>query len=376
MKIRVIFLLALAVLLFSINVSAQWNTPPQSRTAWDPQKTWVFMVGLVEWKDKEEFESFPQEGRQDEVLLKLLKQRGVPANQIVYLKDAQATSAKVNAEFAKTLAKAGPDDWVLVYFEGHGYKDDEGERTFLATYDATDDLEGWAVDSIPNTIEKNFKGTHAMIALDNCYSGAMAAAVKARPRRVSYAVMASSLASQTSTGNWTFTEALVSGFRGAPYMDDNSDGKVTFAEMGENAREDMLFGEEQLATVLFTGKFDPQTILADSNTPAGARVGERIEAYSIDGWYKGYIAEAKAGKYRIHYYGYQDTDDEWVTPKMIRQAKIVTYPIGQKVQVEWEKKWYPAKVLEVKGGVHYISYDDYGSEWNEWVASDRIKRSK
>jgi hypothetical protein len=334
------------------------------------------MVGLVEWKDPEEFESFPQEGRRDQVLLDLMKQRGVPVNQTVYLKDSQATTAKIKTEFGRMLAKTRAGDWIFVYFEGHGYKDESGKNTLLASYDASDEVEGWPVRSIPDAIERGFKGSHAIIALDNCYSGSMAQAVRASPRRVSYAVMASSLASQSSTGNWTFTEALVSGFRGAPYTDDDGDGKVTFFEMGENAREDMLFGEEQVATIAFTGAFDPLTVLADSAGKAAARVGERVEAYSIDGWYKGYIADTKGTKFKVHYYGYEDADDEWVTTKMIRQPKVTRYAVGQKVEVEWKKNWYPAKILQVKGGSHYVAYDGYGKDWDEWVSSKRIRRVK
>jgi hypothetical protein len=371
MRIRILFIIALV---FSALQFA--NAQPATKPAWNPQKTWVFMVGLVEWKDQEEFEPFPQEGRQDTVLLDLLKQRGVPEKQIVYLKDSQATSARIVSEFTRTLAKTRAGDWIFVYFEGHGYKDDADAETFLASYDASDDIDGWPVNSIPDAIERNFNGSHAMIALDNCYSGAMAEAVKAGRRRVSYAVMASSLSSQTSTGNWTFTEALVSGFRGAPHIDDNEDGKVTFFEMGENAREDMLFGEEQVATISFTGRFDPQTVIAEAPVKTSTRVGERVEVYSVDDWYKGYIVDAMGGKFKIHYFGYDETEDEWVTARMIRQPKITRYAVGQKVEVEWKKEWYPATVVLVKGGSHYITYTGYGKEWNEWVSSKRIRRTK
>ena len=58
--------------------------------------------------------------------------------------------------------------------------------------------------------------------------------------------------------------------------------------MGDNAQEDMLFGEEQVATIAFTGDFDPATVLTDSTGSVGARVGERVEAPSEHEWYKGY----------------------------------------------------------------------------------------
>ncbi|HEV7645887.1 MAG TPA: agenet domain-containing protein [Pyrinomonadaceae bacterium] len=366
---------SLFVLLMLLGIPCAVSAQAPGGAKWNPQRTWVFFVGLLEWQDAETFVSFPQKNRRDEILLNELRKRGVPETQIVYLKDKAGTTAKIQAEFVKILSKAKPDDTVLVYYCGHGYKDDDA-RAYMASYDVSEETLGWAVASVPDTIEKYFKGSQAIIAMDNCYSGAMATAVKSKPRRVSYAVMTSSLASQMSTGNWTFTEALISAFRGDSFTDKNKDGKVTFAELESNAEEDMLFGEEQMATFAFTGAFSPQIAIADSAPNVSPRLGERVEAYSIDGWYKGCITDIKADKFKVHYYGYEYDEDEWVTAKMIRQPKLVQYAVGQKVEVEWKKKWYPAKVLEVKGGSHYITYTGYGSEWDEWVPSNRIRKSR
>jgi hypothetical protein len=371
MKIKLFFLLTL-VLIFT----TPGYTQPGAKPAWNPKKTWVFFAGLLEWKDKASFSSFPQTNRRDAVLLDQLRKSGVPESQIVYLKDSQATTANIKAKLTELLSQAKPDDWAFVYYCGHGYKTDDEAEAYLASYDTAGKNLGWSVDSIPDTIDASFKGSHAIIALDNCYSGSIMDAVSAKKRPVSYAVFASSSASEMSTGNWTFTEALISAFRGASYMDDNGDTSVTLAELGANAREDMLFGEEQLATIAFTGGFDPETVIARSSVAAGPRVGERVESYSIDGWYKGFITDANKGKFKVHYFGYEDAEDEWVVPKMIRQAKTVQYAVGQKIQVIWQKKWYAAKVLQVEGGVHYVTYDGYGSEWNEWVPSARIRKTK
>lgn len=351
------------------SAESQTNTPAK----WEPQRTWVFFVGLLEWQDKATFASFPQKNRRDEILLQELRKSGVPESQIVYLKDSAGTTAKIQSEFEKILAKTKAGDTVFVYYCGHGYKDDDA-KTFLASYDVSEKTLGWAVDSVPETIEKHFKGSHAMIALDNCYSGEMAEAVKAKPRRVSYAVMTSSLASQVSTGNWTFTEALISAWRGESFVDKNKDGKVTFAELQSSAEEDMLFGEEQMATFAFTGNFSADTAIAKSTPATSPRIGERVEAYSIDGYYKGYITDFKDNKYKVHYYGYEYDEDEWVPEKLIRKPKIVQYAVNEKVEVEWKKEWYAAKVVEVKGGSHFITYDGYGSEWDEWVPSSRIRK--
>lgn len=366
MKTR-LFCCLLLLLVFSGTAAAA--------SEWNPKRTWAFFVGLVDWKDSSAFASFPAENRKDTVLLDTLRKRGVPESQISYLADSRATTAVVESKFTEFLKKPAAGDWVFVYFEGHGDKDDAG-TPYLVTYDVAGRNKGWKFDSVPDAIERNFRGSHAVLALDNCFSGSMAESVKRAPRRVSYSVLTSSLASQLSTGNWTFTESLISAFNGASFVDIDRNGQVTFAELGQNSERDMLFGEEQMATIAFTGSFDPQTVIAKADAPASPRVGERIEAYSIDGWYRGFIVDSRSDKFKIHYYGYESIDDEWVTSKLIRQAKIVQYAKGSRVEVEWENEWYPATVLDVKGGTHYITYAGYGKEWDEWVSSDRIRKKK
>jgi hypothetical protein len=177
---------------------------------------------------------------------------------------------------------------VFVYYCGHGYKSDDNTQTFLASYDATGEI-GWRVKSVPETIDKFFKGSQALIMLDNCYSGTMAEAVKNRRSRISYAVLASSHFNSFSTGNWTFTESLIYAFRGEPFVDDDADGRVTLGELAENAAEDMLFAEEQIAQFALTGKFNNRTILAENRKKIVPRLGERVEAYDQGDWYRAII---------------------------------------------------------------------------------------
>src|SRR5262245_20451745 len=109
MKIKVLFFLTLFLAGSYLTFAQAGNKP-----AWNPKKTWVFFVGLVEWKDSEAYASFPQKDRQDDILLQLLKERGVPPAQIVSFKDKQATIAKIRAEFEKFAAKPQKDDWLMV----------------------------------------------------------------------------------------------------------------------------------------------------------------------------------------------------------------------------------------------------------------------
>ena len=45
------------------------------------------------------------------------------------------------------------------------------------------------------------------------------------------------------------------------------------------------------------------------------------------------------------------------------------------VEVEWNGQWYPAEVLQTKDGKHFIHYTGYGSNWDEWVSPERVRKS-
>jgi hypothetical protein len=362
-----------SILLLIVFVFCSVSSHAAALNEWKPAKTWVFFVSIIEWKDVDAFDPLPVENRKDVVFLNTLRQRGIPEDHITYFKDRSATTNAVQRGFTQFLQKPAADDWILVYFSGHGWKTGRG-ISYLATYDVDDRIMGWRFDAVPAAIDRYFKGSKAVIALDACYSGAMAHDIKRTKRRVSYAVLASSLASQESPVDWTFTEALISAFSGAQFVDKDHDGHITFAEMGQNAVDDMLFGEEQMATIAFTGEFDPQEVIAETLPSASTRLGERVEAKVRDGWNRAYIADVKDDRYRVHYYGTDDARDEWVGESSIRAPRSLRYVIGEKVDVEWKKQWYPATILRVKGRSHLVKYAGYGSTWNAWVSASRIRR--
>ena len=48
--------------------------------------------------------------------------------------------------------------------------------------------------------------------------------------------------------------------------------------------------------------------------------------------------------------------------------------VGDKVQVRWRDGWYIASALRVEeNGDVYVSFDGFGSEWNDTVTRDRIR---
>jgi hypothetical protein len=334
---------ALTALLFVL--CAVWAAPSvQARGRdWEPQRTWVFVVGTLRFKHADVFDSFPQEHRRDAELVAFFRQQGVPSDQIIYLRDREATAKRIQSSLASQLARARKDDWLFLYYTGHGYKSDEGDTTYLASYDAGDeDVPGWPVDSIPAAIERFFKGSRAFIALDNCYSGALVEAVTKRTNRVSYAALTSSSANQSSTGEWTFTEGLLAALRGRASEDTNSDGEITLEELAGQVKEDMSFAENQRAVFAVTGDFSTQTVLSEAELKQDPRVGERVEVKSEGSWYKGRIinVDRERSRFLIHYYGWDDSYDEWVRARHIRQPRIKRFAAGRNVEVNREQQRY------------------------------------
>jgi hypothetical protein len=314
----------LVVLLVGILLTLGVSQAFGQDSSWRPQKTWVFVVGAIRFKHKDMFGSFPQENRRDAELVTLFKERGVPASHVVYLRDREATEERIQSAFTSLLARSREGDMLFLYYTGHGYKSDDGD-TYLASYDAGDDeILGWSVDSIPKMIDRNFRGSSALLTLDNCYSGALAETVLQRHNRVSYAVLTSSTSDQSSTGEWTFTEGLLDALRGKAYEDTNGDGRVTLAELAGQVKDDMTFTEKQNAVFTTTGDFDPQMVLSRAEEKSDSRIGERVTVKSEGSWYKGRIIDAdrEESQFLVHYYGFDESYDEWVAPSRIRGRRI------------------------------------------------------
>ncbi|MGE3851966.1 MAG: Tudor-knot domain-containing protein [Planctomycetota bacterium] len=345
---------------------------PAGGPKWDPASTWVFAVGVIEFKG--EMSGWPQEGRKDAELVALLMSRGVAADHVVYLQDKDATRASIDAKFAEFLPKPGEADTLIVYFTGHGSRGDAGDTCFTP-YDFDSDKRaetGWDVAGVFDSINKSFKGKRAWVIADCCYSGSIVETAKKHRRdRVNYACFASSSASTTSTGNWTFTECVIGAFKGDPRYDLNNDGVVRMREAAEFTTNEMAFIEGQLSTFGATGF--PDLALAARNGERNEALARRIECESEGKWYLAQILGTREGEIHVHYVGWDAKWDEWVKTERVRDWAPVTHPAGTAVEVRWHGKWYAAKVLESKLGLHLITYADYGSNWDEWVGPTRIR---
>jgi hypothetical protein len=369
--------ISMAVCSFFLIVAVAPATASAKDLDWQPEKTWVFVVGVLSWKHSETFGSFPVKNRRDAALVDFFKQSGVPASQIVYLQDKEATQQRIDNAFTAQLKKLREDDLLIVYYAGHGSKSENGNDVYLASFDAgDDDVEGWSVNSIPGKI-KTSQCSRVLWFLDCCYSGQAALAITKPASGPVYACVTSSAASESSTEHWTFTEALLDALRGTSYVDLNHNGAITLAEFAAHVEADMNAAEEQRSTFASTKGFEPEMVLAHAKSLANPRIGERAKARDSNGdWYACRIVEARDEKLKIHFIGYEEDEDIWVAPEELQPIKAVRYATGTKVEVLWKKHWYPATVLQAKDGVHLIHYSNYESKWDEWVPSRRIRNPK
>ena len=75
----------------------------------------------------------------------------------------------------------------------------------------------------------------------------------------------------------------------------------------------------------------------------------------------------------MHYYGYPSVADEWIKSDQIRSLTKKAYAVNAKVKVLSSGEWYNAKVLAVRNGLHYVNFEGWAREWNEWVPAERIR---
>jgi hypothetical protein len=301
-------------------------------------------------------------------MLDELKRCGVPASQITFIKDKGATLKEVQKSFQSFLAKAPADATLWFYFAGHGSKNKAGTGQFVL-YD-----DDWSIPTVLSSIERYFPGETALLFADCCYSGSMGMESMLRAGRVSCGVLTSSLSSALSTGEWTFTECLVAALRGEVRVDADGDGTISLLELARYAEREMAMNDGQLSTFAASNGFDPAFVLREGKKKENPRIGEYVEAKSKDGkFYLGRIDKADATSYWIKWVGYPETQNEWVSFANTREYKPKQYAPGTKMQVEWEKKWYSAEVLTGRLGMHLIHYDGFEDFWDEWVSTERIK---
>ena len=111
---------------------------------------------------------------------------------------------------------------------------------------------------------------------------------------------------------------LLAALRGESFADLNGDGEITLSELAEDIKEDMAFAEDQRSVFMITGNFEPEMELALAKRKIDPLISRRLEVRSEGDWYKARVIDARGGSYRVHYFGFEDSDDEWVTRRQFR----------------------------------------------------------
>jgi hypothetical protein len=357
----------------------------QSRAAWQPDRTWVFLASVVEWKDKalDKFEG----PRLDGDLVQAIVKAGVPESHVTFLKDEKATLAAIREQLAATAEKAGPGSTFIFYFQGHG--DRQNRRTILANYDVdTNDMEktGLTVDEVGDILDKRWKGERLLLLGDCCHSGGLAALVpRFEKKQVKTGVLTSATASNRSTTHWTFTEALIDAFAGDGWLDRDHDGKVTFDEADLWVHDEMKFAEGQLTRAVRSSGFEQGFVLRSvpkervheaPKTTGTWKVGDWVEALDQEKqWYGARVIDAKPDSWLVHFPGWDPKWDEWVSADRLRKIEKKKLELGKRYEVEYESdQWYHATVLRCEEDwFWFVHYSGEIGEDDEWVTADRVR---
>jgi hypothetical protein len=348
---------------------------------WDPEHTFVFAVGILEWQHADIWSPFPDAvpNRRDAQLVRYFKDAGVPDEQIVYLQDAKAKKAAVQRAFVELLDETDDGDLLVVYFAGHGYRNVDTDQTWFAVYDAGKrDASGWSVPSIFMAIDEHFSGNRCLLMADCCHSGALYDEVeRRRGGDVGFAALTSAYSHNTSTGDWTFTDSLLQALRGRPHIDHDRDGQIELNEAARYIDGEMAFVEGQKSMFIAGSGFAADTKLVPVAGTAKPKAGLHCEAWSDGKWYKAVVREfdTASGQYYVHYLGYDAKYDEWTAGENVRTYEPRQFPVGAKVQAYSgdEEAWYPATVRQSWYGLHLVHYDDYDATYDEWLGPAYVK---
>ncbi len=366
----------IVVMVFVLALGGVWADGSDA-SEWSPEKTRLVVISLARFAgEKDGATSFSIPDRLDDPLVALFIERGVPEDQILYLKDEEATKEAVMEKFPAFLNESTPDETLIFYYSSHGgYDPETGAHTF-STYDGKIPI-GWFVGNI----EGRFEGTEAMLFSDCCFSGGLVELAKVRTETpIGFGALSTTGSANLGYSGWRFTDVLMRAWSGDVAMDFDESGAVSFAELCVFAERYMAFVAEGKPLYASTGDFDGELVLSKTDRPAKEGIGGLIEAREGDKWYKAEIVDVKlrgdeTSQVRVHF-----TDKNryakraWVTLDDIREYEYPTYEKGEEVEIRnADGKWLPGTVIDVFENMHECSYEGKSVLYNEWMSPARIR---
>ena len=348
--------------------------------------TYAVIVGVLEFGEPG-VAGWSKERRKDRALYEALRARGVPADNMALVLDAEALYPTVFSAIERIGRRAKAGSTLLFYYAGHGTRDAQGQPYFVAYDSSSSDMAhtGIAVSKVAAAVREHFRGSRVLFMADACYSGTLGDAVAevVRPREgmatLSAASLTSADASNLSTNNWTFTQTILDGLAGDGLMDEDGDGTISLGELREAVADAMMYREKQRHGFVLRGIDEGEPIAAAKGGATGGAkgVGGYVLAPRADrkGTDVAQIREVGGNSRTVRFYDYNHATDREVAATALKPITFERHPVGAALRVFWGGKLWDAKVLKVDGDFHFITYPGWGPEWNEWVMSDRIAGS-
>jgi len=341
----------------------------------DPKNTYVVLIGVLEWKD--DLSPFDKKNRKDIEFEQYLISKGVPKNQIYSFFDSKATLANILSSIDNISNSSKKD--IIFYYAGHGLN--ENETIYFANYDISlknVKNSGFDISTISEKLEKS-EAKNIWLFADCCYSGGLLKVCRKLGKAGKNVVaLSSSTASNTSTGNWTYTQTLLDCLNGNPLADSNADGKIDLSELKKEIRFAMKYRERQLNGAEHTG-IDETIVFSTvkgSTTIKNPKLGEYAWGKYENSWKPIRIVEINEDKYSCEFYFYSDKVYKTLSSAEIKPMHFIKFNENSEIEVEWKGKWYSATVKKVSGDFCYISYKNYDSSFDEWVLYERIRTGK
>ncbi len=349
---------------------------------WKPDKTYAIIIGVLEWDA--DLTAYPKLNRKDEALRNALVERGTPAKNITMLLDSKATLSRIRDATDETLDKVDGESTLIIYYAGHGWQADDD--FCFANYDvrlgrAHRDT-AWSMKELAASLAARFQGKQVILLADCCYSGGMKVIAEALANKsVPCFSLTSAGPTNASTGNWTFTQCILDGLAGSPLIDTNQDGSISLGELEGEVQHAMNHLEGQKSG-FFNSGFDPDWIIgpaAGKIRPVPAAkfpIGTYVRADHRYGRVIGMVDKSNR-PYQIQFYRYSEKvvrqfEESRLAVSTRRPATPVA-GIEPDCKVEWQGRWYDAKVVKTETDRWWIRYVDYDESWNEWVGQDRIR---
>ena len=346
------------------------------------------MVGVLQWQD-ESLSPFSNKLRKDKELHEILLSRGAKEENLKLLLDKEATLENIRQSLKELVAASSADETFVFYYAGHGLKG-EGGKFYFANYDIQSDKPketGFCLDELVTALGDTFKGERVVLLADCCYSGGLTeVAQKLAKKGKQVLALTSAAASNASTGNWTYSQTIIDGLRGALFADVDGDGQITVYDLKDEVSRAMRYGERQrfgyaifgLDEKLFINEakdHGPKELIATWAKDRKYRPGDYLRVQEkADGRFV--VARLMPGgtkeKVAVRVYEYNKNRHILIGKEQVEAITAKSYPKGSLIRVIWGSKEWDAKVLAVQDGFHWITYPGWEAYWNEWVMDDRI----